>query len=87
MIVTDTIAQTRQHIADARTAGKTIGCVPTMGGLHKGHLSLIRRCREECDFVVVTLFVNPTQFAPGEDLDNYPRPFDADQKLCREIGV
>ena len=87
MIVTETIVQTRQHIAAARTAGKTIGCVPTMGGLHKGHLSLIRRCRRECDFAVVTLFVNPTQFAPGEDLDNYPRPFKADKKICRDIGV
>ncbi|MCP4710115.1 MAG: pantoate--beta-alanine ligase [Planctomycetes bacterium] len=87
MIVTDTIAQTRQHIAAARTAGKTIGCVPTMGGLHQGHLSLIRRCRDECDFAVATLFVNPTQFAPNEDLDNYPRPFETDAKLCRDIGL
>jgi len=87
MIVAKTIAQTRQHIVGARAVGKTIGCVPTMGGLHAGHLSLIRRCRQECDFAVVTLFVNPTQFAPGEDLDNYPRSFEADAKMCREIGV
>ena len=87
MIVTETIAQTRQLITAARTAGKTIGCVPTMGSLHQGHLSLIRRCRQECDFSVVTLFVNPTQFAPRENLDNYPRPFQADTKMCRDIGV
>jgi len=87
MIISDTIAQTRRFIAAARAAGQTIGCVPTMGSLHQGHLSLIRRCRDECDFVVVTLFVNPTQFAPDEDLENYPRPFEADTKMCRDIGV
>jgi len=87
MIVTKTIARTRQVIGQARTEGKTIGCVPTMGGLHEGHLALIRRCRDECDFAVVTVFVNPTQFAPTEDLESYPHTFEADRAACEKIGV
>ena len=87
MIIEKTIRQTRKIISQARAQGQTIGLVPTMGALHKGHLSLIRRCRAECDFAAVSIFVNPTQFAPTEDLAAYPRTLDADTKACRELGV
>lgn len=64
-----------------------IGFVPTMGALHAGHLSLIHRARKQCARVVVSLFVNPLQFGPAEDLNRYPRSFNADRRLCREAGV
>jgi pantoate--beta-alanine ligase len=72
---------------EARKSGKTIGVVPTMGFLHEGHLSLIDVARSKADVVILTLFVNPTQFAPTEDLDTYPRDFERDRKLCEERGV
>lgn len=87
MQTTDTIAETRQLLQHARRAGNTIGCVPTMGALHAGHLSLIERARAETDFVVVTLFVNPTQFGPHEDFAKYPRPFENDLHLCQSAGA
>src|SRR6476659_7749890 len=77
----------RAALGDARRAGQTIGLVPTMGYLHEGHLSLIRAARAECDLVVMSLFVNPTQFGPGEDLDRYPRDEERDLRLAAEAGA
>jgi len=82
-----TKAELRSALADARRAGQTIGLVPTMGYLHEGHLSLIRAARAECDLVVMSLFVNPTQFGPGEDLDRYPRDEERDLRLAGEAGA
>ena len=70
-----------------RREGVTIGFVPTMGALHDGHRTLIRAARLQCDALVVSIFVNPTQFAPTEDLTRYPRPIEKDRSLCREEGV
>ena len=80
-------AQLRDALAPVRRAGGTIGLVPTMGYLHDGHLSLLRAARAECDLVVMSLFVNPTQFGPGEDLDRYPRDEERDLGLAAEAGV
>lgn len=82
-----TIPQLREQVAAARRSGSIVGLVPTMGALHDGHLSLIRRARSECGFVVVSVFVNLTQFGPGEDLDRYPRDPEADVRACAEAGV
>lgn len=87
MIVEPFPAKTHQMIRDARRRGLTIGCVPTMGALHEGHVSLIRQAKSECDFVVATIFVNPTQFAPNEDFSKYPRTLEADLEMCREAGA
>ena len=77
----------REALAEPRREGKRIGLVPTMGYFHEGHLSLMREAREDCDVVVVSLFVNPTQFGPGEDLDAYPRDEDRDAELAALEGV
>jgi len=77
----------RAALAPVRREGASIGLVPTMGFLHDGHLSLLRAARAECDLVVVSLFVNPTQFGPGEDLDRYPRDEERDLCLAAEAGV
>lgn len=82
-----TIKEVREQIKEWKKAGLTVGLVPTMGALHNGHLRLIKKAVEKCDKVVVSVFVNPIQFCPGEDLDKYPRTLEADQKLCESNGV
>src|SRR6478609_5939903 len=77
----------RAALAPVRREGGTIGLVPTMGFLHEGHLSLLRAARAECDLVVMSLFVSPAQFGPGEDLDRYPRDEERDLRLAAEAGV
>src|SRR5215213_10119620 len=77
----------RAALAPQRAAGRRIGLVPTMGYLHEGHLSLLRAAREQCDVVVMSLFVNPAQFGEGEDLDSYPRDEQRDARLAAEAGV
>ena len=87
MQVTKTVEETRKQIKQWKKEGKTIGLVPTMGFLNEGHASLIRKCREQNDIVVVSDFVNPTQFGPNEDLEAYPRDFERDSKLCESLGA
>ena len=87
MEVAKTIKAVRSLVKIARSKDSKIGLVPTMGALHTGHISLIEAAVKECDFVVVSIFVNPTQFGPGEDFEKYPRPLEADLEICREAGV
>lgn len=85
--VTGEIAEVRAAVRRARAEGLSIGCVPTMGALHAGHLSLIDECRRRSRYVVVTIFVNPTQFGPQEDFKKYPRDLKKDEGLAKERGV
>ncbi len=86
MIIAKTIREVRENIAQWRREGFSVGLVPTMGYLHEGHASLVDRAVADCDRVVVSDFVNPTQFAPNEDLESYPRDFGHDCKLLEEHG-
>ncbi|HQX50779.1 MAG TPA: pantoate--beta-alanine ligase [Planctomycetaceae bacterium] len=87
MIVESSLTETRRHVRSARRAGRVVGFVPTMGALHPGHVSLIEAARRDCDFVVASIFVNPTQFGPQEDFSRYPRMLEADLKMCRDAGA
>jgi pantoate--beta-alanine ligase len=87
MMIARTVRDLRRALEPARRAGQSVGLVPTMGALHEGHLSLVRRARESCDAVVVTLFVNPNQFDEARDLRRYPRDEDRDARLCDDAGA
>ncbi|MGC1276502.1 MAG: pantoate--beta-alanine ligase [Planctomycetaceae bacterium] len=87
LAVEESVCGVRRHVATARANGRAIGFVPTMGALHAGHASLIEAARDRCGSVVVSIFVNPTQFGPGEDFQRYPRTIDADLAACREAGA
>src|SRR5262249_23721589 len=84
---TEKVEATRRAVAEARGRGLTIGLVPTMGALHAGHASLLRAARAETGFVVASIFVNPTQFGPNEDLTRSPRPLEHDLQVCAAEGV
>jgi pantoate--beta-alanine ligase len=85
--ISATIADLTSRVATARADSKSIGFVPTMGALHEGHAALVRAARRDSSFVVVSVFVNPTQFGPTEDFVKYPRTLEADQKVCAEAGA
>ncbi len=87
MLLLNKIDDVRKNIKDWKEEKYTIGLVPTMGALHKGHASLIKKAKETCDKVIVSIFVNPIQFGPNEDYDKYPRTIEKDSELCRELGV
>ncbi|TCS41640.1 pantoate--beta-alanine ligase [Reinekea marinisedimentorum] len=86
MQVVSNLVDLRSALAEVKAQGKTVAFVPTMGNLHHGHLSLIKKAREHADFVVASIFVNPTQFGENEDIDNYPKTLEADKKHLIEDG-
>lgn len=87
MVVLTAIADVRDAVAKARASGARVGFVPTMGALHDGHISLVERAKREADLTVMSIFVNPLQFAPTEDLSRYPRPVQEDERLAADAGV
>lgn len=87
MKIITNISEIRNEIKKVKTIGKTIGFVPTMGYLHAGHLALIQAAKKVCDTIIVSIFINPLQFAPNEDLDRYPRNLNGDIDICTNAGV
>ena len=87
MKIATTIKEVRETVAQWKREGLTVGLVPTMGYLHQGHGSLVKASANACDRTVVSVFLNPTQFAPNEDLESYPRDFENDKALCKEMGA
>jgi pantoate--beta-alanine ligase len=87
MIILHTIDEVRQYVQNHRREGKTIGLVPTMGYLHEGHLSLVRQAKEQADLAIMSIFVNPLQFGPNEDFDQYPRDLARDAQLAESAGI
>lgn len=87
MQVIESLTQMQNLAIQLRGEGKLLGLVPTMGALHEGHLSLVDICKQKCDVTVVSIFLNPTQFGPNEDLDNYPQPLEADIRACEVRGA
>lgn len=87
MKIVETVDSAYAHIDNMRREGNRIGLVPTMGALHDGHLSIVQRSKQECEFTAVSIFVNPTQFGPHEDFAKYPRPLEDDLAKLRELGV
>ncbi len=87
MKIVYTVQALREEVKRAKKEGKSVGLVPTMGFLHEGHVSLMNAAREQTDFVVVSIFVNPTQFGPNEDLESYPRDFERDSRRCEDASV
>ncbi len=87
MLLIETIEGFRKALDGERRAGRMVGLVPTMGALHEGHLSLVRRAAAECEVVALTVFVNPLQFSPGEDLDSYPRDLERDSRMAAAAGA
>ena len=85
--IATTIKEVRDTVKEWKSQGLTVGLVPTMGYLHEGHGSLIKTSASECDKTVVSVFLNPTQFAPNEDLESYPRDFEQDKVLCEKMGA
>ncbi len=86
-VLLNSITDIKEKIKSWKKEGLTIGLVPTMGALHAGHASLIKKAKETCDKVVVSIFVNPIQFGPNEDFDKYPRTINSDKELCDELGA
>ena len=87
MVLVKNISEIKELVSEWKKEGKTIGLVPTMGYLHEGHESLIKKAKKENDKVIVSVFVNPTQFGPNEDLESYPRNIEKDRELCESCGV